>query len=76
MLDLILIIDVLLLVYGGGKLREAGSDLGSLVKGARRALRGVAGDRPTPPSAAAKLPDAEFPETAGDAGRDAGRKAP
>ncbi len=59
MLDLILIVVVLLLIFGGGKLREAGSDLGAVVKRARRKISGSA--RTTPPLAETQ-PDAEFPE--------------
>ena len=69
MLDLILIVVVLLLIFGGGKLREAGSDLGSLVKSARRAIRGGDSRPAANPDAQTRpgtqpgvLPDAEFPE--------------
>jgi len=44
---------VLLLVFGASKVRSAGSDLGTAVKGFRKALRGT--DKPPEP-------DAEFPE--------------
>ena len=73
MLDVILIVVVVLLIFGGGKLREAGSDLGAAVKGVRKALRGKV------PAVAARgatagtanhprpgvQPDAEFPEESG-----------
>lgn len=63
MLDLILIVVVLLLIFGGSKLGEAGSDLGAAVKGLRRALRGKKPDAPTSPTAAPGVAaDAEFPE--------------
>jgi len=76
MLDLILIIVVLLLIFGGSKLREAGSDLGAVVKSVRRTFRG-AGSRPpvasgTAPDAAA---DAEFPEVLAARRQAAGRRA-
>jgi sec-independent protein translocase protein TatA len=71
MLELLIIVVVLLLVFGAGKVRNAGSDLGAAVKGFRKSLRGPP-PQPTadpktgaPDSAAATgaaLPDAEFPE--------------
>ncbi len=42
MFELILIVVLLLVIFGGGKLREAGSDLGAAVKGVRKALRRAA----------------------------------
>ena len=61
MLDLILIIVVLLVIFGGSKLREAGSDLGAVVKGVRRALRG-GGQASGAATPAGAQPDAKFPE--------------
>src|SRR6266700_279093 len=72
MLELLIIVVVLLLVFGAGKVRNAGSDLGAAVRGFRKSLQAP----PTPPPAAATkagapdsaaaagetLPDAEFPE--------------
>ena len=63
MFELLIIIVVLLVIFGAGKLRSAGSDLGAAVKGFRRGL--AARDAPEPPPAAnppGTLPDAEFPE--------------
>ena len=63
MLDLILIVVVLLLIFGGGKLREAGSDLGAVVKGVRRAVKGATARAPAaPPATSNTAPDADFPE--------------
>ena len=39
MFELLIIVVILLLVFGAGKVRSAGSDLGSAVKGFRKALR-------------------------------------
>lgn len=71
MLELLIIVVVPLLVFGAGKVRSAGSDLGAAVKGFRKSLQGPPPQPPTdakpaaPDSAAApgaQLPDAEFPE--------------
>jgi sec-independent protein translocase protein TatA len=69
MLDIVIIVVVLLLVFGAGKLRNTGADLGAAVKGFRKALQAPppqrpAGDPAEPDSANAPgtLPDAEFPE--------------
>ncbi|HTV77776.1 MAG TPA: twin-arginine translocase TatA/TatE family subunit [Steroidobacteraceae bacterium] len=59
MVEVLLIVVVLLVIFGAGKVRSAGSDLGAAVKGFRKALRAPAD--PAPP-AAGTLPDAEFPE--------------
>jgi sec-independent protein translocase protein TatA len=71
MFEVLIIVVILLVVFGAGKARSAGSDLGAAVKGFRKSLRAPP---PTPPapgksgapdaSAApgAALPDAEFPE--------------
>jgi sec-independent protein translocase protein TatA len=57
MFEVLIIVVVLLLIFGAGKVRSAGSDLGTAVKGFRKALRARQPDRP-----ADALPDAEFPE--------------
>jgi len=56
MRDLLVILVVVLLVFGTKKLRSLGSDLGSAVKGFKKA---VADPAPPPPQAQV---DAEFPE--------------
>jgi sec-independent protein translocase protein TatA len=65
MFEVLIIVVVLLLIFGAGKVRNAGSDLGTAVKGFRKSLRGPQPDRPPPPPpppADGPLPDAEFPE--------------
>ena len=67
MFELLIIIVILLLVFGAGKVRSVGSDLGSAVKGFRKSLQGSDPKPPggTPEAAvppAGTLPDAEFPE--------------
>ncbi len=71
MLELLLIVVVLLVIFGAGKVRSAGSDLGAAVKGFRKSLQapppapptGAASGSPDPAAApGAGLPDAEFPE--------------
>ncbi|HEY6457945.1 MAG TPA: twin-arginine translocase TatA/TatE family subunit [Steroidobacteraceae bacterium] len=57
MFELLIIAVVLLLVFGASKLRRAGSDLGTAVKGFRKAVQA-----PPTPHPAETLPDAEFPE--------------
>ena len=58
MLEVLIIVVVLLVIFGAGKVRGAGSDLGAAVKGFRKALKAPEPERPaTPPE-----PDAEFPE--------------
>jgi sec-independent protein translocase protein TatA len=71
MFELLIIVVILLVVFGAGKARSAGSDLGAAVKGFRKSLKspppesaatghdGVAPDSTAPGAA---LPDAEFPE--------------
>ena len=55
MIDLLILVVLLLVVFGAGKVRGAGSDLGAAVKGFRKALR----EPPPPGPAAAKAePDA------------------
>ena len=71
MFELLIIVVILLVVFGAGKVRSAGSDLGTAVKGFRKSLRAAPPVAPTAaksgatdPAAApgATLPDAEFPE--------------
>jgi sec-independent protein translocase protein TatA len=67
MLEILIIAVVLLLVFGAGKVKSAGSDLGAAVKGFRKGLQGSGSQEPpaAPPSSAnapGTLPDAEFPE--------------
>ncbi len=64
MLEILIIVVVLLLIFGAGKVRSAGSDLGAAVKGFRKATAGPAPPTPrrTPPPTRRRLPDAEFPE--------------
>jgi sec-independent protein translocase protein TatA len=56
MFEILIIVVVLLIVFGAGKVRSAGSDLGAAVRGFRKGLRSP---EPQPPPA---QPDAEFPE--------------
>lgn len=65
MRDLLVILVVVLLVFGTRKLRSLGSDLGSAVKGFRRAASGRDVAEPAATPARAEIPDAEFPESAG-----------
>ncbi len=66
MLEILIIIVVLLVVFGAGKVRSAGSDLGAAVKGFRKASSAPQPRPGEPPTAAVpppdSLPDAEFPE--------------
>ena len=71
MFELLIIVVILLVVFGAGKARSAGSDLGAAVKGFRKSLQapppappGGATSGSADPAAApgAGLPDAEFPE--------------
>ena len=68
MLELLIIVVILLAVFGAGKVRSAGSDLGAAVKGFRKSLKSpppaAGGNDGAPDSTApgAALPDAEFPE--------------
>ncbi len=57
MFEVLIIVVVLLVIFGAGKVRSAGSDLGAAVKGFRKSLNAPPPQRPTDP-----LPDAEFPE--------------
>jgi TatA/E family protein of Tat protein translocase len=71
MFELLIIVVIVLLVFGAGKVRSAGSDLGAAVKGFRKSLQAPPPAPPTgaksgPPDPAvapgSALPDAEFPE--------------
>jgi sec-independent protein translocase protein TatA len=73
MLEVLIIVVVLLLIFGAGKVRGAGSDLGAAVKGFRKSLRAPAPERPAPPAAGGELPDAEFPEVAAERARGSGK---
>jgi sec-independent protein translocase protein TatA len=82
MFELLIIAVVLLLVFGAGKLRGAGSDLGAAVKGLRKAVQAPQPARPAEahsaspdPSAnaAGTLPDAEFPEVLASRARGSGK---
>jgi sec-independent protein translocase protein TatA len=64
--EILIIVVVLLLVFGAGKVRSAGSDLGAAVRGFRKGLR--APEQP-PPAA----PDAEFPEVVAERERRSGK---
>jgi sec-independent protein translocase protein TatA len=63
MFEILIIVVVLLLVFGAGKVRGAGSDLGAAIKGFRKAQKPP--DPPPPPA----LPDAEFPEVVAERAR-------
>jgi sec-independent protein translocase protein TatA len=70
MFEILIIVVLLLVVFGAGKIRSAGSDLGAAVKGFRKSLQGPEPPTGTPPAAPpdvtgvapATPPDAEFPE--------------
>jgi sec-independent protein translocase protein TatA len=62
MFEVLIIVVVLLVIFGAGKVRNAGSDLGAAVKGFRKSLRAPQAQRPASPAQADALPDAEFPE--------------
>jgi sec-independent protein translocase protein TatA len=70
MFELLIIIAVLLIIFGAGKLRGAGSDLGAAVKGFRKSLHA---DRQAPPPAPPVEPDAEFPEVVAARARKGGK---
>jgi Sec-independent protein translocase protein TatA len=69
MFELLIFIALLLIIFGAGKLRGAGSDLGAAVKGIRKSLRA---DPPAPPAAPVE-PDAEFPEVIAARARGSGK---
>lgn len=64
MIDLILVIALLLLVVGSKKLRSVGSDLGTAVKGFKRAMAHDGAAEPRRRRMESDRPDAEFPEVA------------
>jgi sec-independent protein translocase protein TatA len=70
MFELLIIAVVLLVVFGAGKVRNAGSDLGAAIKGFRKAAKAPAAPPPRP---AGTLPDAEFPEVLADRARGSGK---
>ncbi len=82
MIELLILVVVLLVVFGAGKVKGAGSDLGAAVKGFRKALREPAPERPAGTNADASdpsanptgtLPDAEFPEVVAARSRGSGK---
>jgi sec-independent protein translocase protein TatA len=80
MLDILIIVVLLLVVFGAGKLRNTGSDLGAAVKSFRKALHAPPASRPAadpeaPDAAQAPgtLPDAEFPEVLAARSRGSGK---
>jgi len=82
MLELLIIVVIVLLVFGAGKVRSAGSDLGAAVKGFRKSLQAPPAAPPdsaksSAPDAAATpgatLPDAEFPEVLAARSRGSGK---
>jgi sec-independent protein translocase protein TatA len=70
MLELLIIAVVLLLVFGAGKVRSAGSDLGAAVKGFRKGVKAEKAPQAPPPEG---LPDAEFPEVLAARSRRSGK---
>ncbi len=60
MFELLILIVILLLVFGAGKARSAGSDLGAALKGFRKSLQAPPPKPPADPPGT--QPDAEFPE--------------
>jgi TatA/E family protein of Tat protein translocase len=82
MFELLIIAVVLLLIFGAGKLRRAGSDLGAVVKGLRKTVKTPVAARPAKDpdtkadpaaTAAGALPDAEFPEVLAARARGGGK---
>ena len=82
MFELLIIAVVLLLIFGAGKVRSAGSDLGAVVKGLRKAVKAPVAARPAEAAdakddpcanAAGVLPDAEFPEVLASRARGSGK---
>ncbi len=69
MFELLIIVVILLVVFGAGKVRSAGSDLGAAVKGFRKSLKAPPAEPPT----RATLPDAEFPEVLAARSRGSGK---
>jgi TatA/E family protein of Tat protein translocase len=74
MFEVLIIIVVLLLVFGAGKVRSAGSDLGAAVKGFRKSLAAPRPDPAVNPDAGTPTePDAEFPEVLAAKARGSGK---
>jgi sec-independent protein translocase protein TatA len=82
MIELLILVVVLLVVFGAGKVKGAGSDLGAAVKGFRKALREPEAERPAAAKSdaadaaanpAGTLPDAEFPEVVAARARGSGK---
>ncbi len=73
MFEVLIIVVVLLVIFGAGKVRNAGSDLGAAVKGFRKSLRAPQPQRPASPAQAGALPDAEFPEVLAARARGSGK---
>lgn len=62
---LFMIAIIVLLVFGTKKLRNLGSDLGSAVRGFKKAMSdGESGEEPAPQIQGPAVKDAEFPEVA------------
>ena len=55
MFEVLIIVVLLLVIFGAGKVRSSGSDLGAAIRGFRKALKAPTPQRPAEP-------DAEFPE--------------
>jgi len=63
--ELILILLAVLVVFGAGKLRTIGSDLGAAVRGFKRAMSEGEDEQSSPPKQLrSEGTDAEFPEVA------------
>ena len=82
MFELLIIVVIVLLVFGAGKVRSAGSDLGAAVKGFRKSLQaprtgppaeGPSGTREPTAAPGSTLPDAEFPEELAARARGSGK---
>jgi sec-independent protein translocase protein TatA len=63
MRELLVILLVVLLVFGAKKLRTIGSDLGSAVRGFKKAMNEGETEESTPKQLKSDRPDAEFAET-------------
>ncbi len=73
MIEILLIVVVLLVIFGAGKVKSAGSDLGAAVKGFRKELRGPKSEAPAAQAPPAAEPDAEFPEVLAARARGSGK---
>jgi sec-independent protein translocase protein TatA len=69
MFEVLIIVVLLLVIFGAGKVRNAGSDLGAAVKGFRKSLTAPQPERPATPTE----PDAEFPEVLAARARGSGK---